>query len=446
MTTRPGTGIRWRIGSLLALGVFVNYIDRIALSVASPQLQAEYGLTSVQLGWLFSGFFWIYAFVQIPSGLLADRFGVRATMRASTILWTLSSGLTALAGSFPGFLAARMLLGLAEAPAYPAGTKATGYWFPRSERGTATALFDASARFANVVGVPLVAVVAVHLGWRWSFVMTACLSLAYALVFFTTYRDPSAHPHLTQEEYRHIRDGGAAAEGTPSAGSGWASLPYLLRQKKIWGIILGFAAYGYFFTLFLTWMPNYLVRQFHVSMMQSAGYAMLPWVVATAGELLVGGWLIDALCRKGYDETRTRKIMLLLGFVLGLAMIGAIFTSSLDWAIFWISISLGGLSSAAPVIWSLPSLVAPRGVGGTVTGIANFANNGFGIVATVLTGYLVSLTGSFGAAFVCASVMLLGGCAAIAILLKSFTPVEEPPALHTAGQFTAMLPEDPLQL
>ncbi|MBE7619674.1 MFS transporter [Komagataeibacter sp. FXV2] len=443
--SRPVPGFRWRIGCLLALGVFVNYIDRIALSVASPQIQGEYGLTNIQLGWLFSGFFWVYAFAQIPSGLLADRFGARATMRLSTILWTVSSGLMALAQGFPGFFAARMLLGLAEAPAYPAGTKATGYWFPRSERGTATAVFDASARFANVVGVPLVALVAVHLGWRWSFVMTACFSLCYAVAFFLGYRDPSRHPRLTAQEHRYILAGGACAEGTATAGSGWATIPHLLRQRKIWGIILGFAAYGYFFTLFLTWMPNYLVRELHVSMMQSAIYVMIPWGVATLGELFVGGWLIDALCRRGYDDTWTRKAMLMLGFMLGMAMIGAIFTHRPGWAVFWISISLGGLSSAAPIIWSLPSLVAPRGVGGTVTGIANFVNNGAGIIATVLTGYLVSLTGSFGAAFLCASVMLLAGFVAIAILVESFTPVGEPPACGIAVPLSGLAEDRPVK-
>ena len=84
--SRPVPRFRWRIGCLLALGGFVNYMDRIALSVASPQIQSEYGLGNIQPGWLFSGFFWVYTFAQIPSRLLADRFGACATMRVSTVL------------------------------------------------------------------------------------------------------------------------------------------------------------------------------------------------------------------------------------------------------------------------------------------------------------------------------------------------------------------------
>jgi sugar phosphate permease len=146
---------------LLAAGVLVNYIDRINLSVAAPQLQQQFGLGNAQLGLLFSAFFWTYALLQIPSGVLLDRFGVTRIGRIGILLWSAASMLAAIAGGFGGLLLARVVLGVAEAPGFPANAKAVGHWFPRAERATATALFDAAAKFSNVIGVPLVAFVTV---------------------------------------------------------------------------------------------------------------------------------------------------------------------------------------------------------------------------------------------------------------------------------------------
>src|SRR5512143_3398426 len=126
--------LRWRIGALLGAGVLVNYFDRISLSVAAPQLQQELGLDATDMGVLFSAFFWSYALLQIPSGLLLDRFGVTRIGRATAFLWGVASTITALAGGLAGLFAARLLLGLAEAPSFPANAKATGHWFPRTER------------------------------------------------------------------------------------------------------------------------------------------------------------------------------------------------------------------------------------------------------------------------------------------------------------------------
>ena len=183
---------RWAIGLLLGAGILINYFDRVNISVAAPQLQQEFGLTPGDLGLLFSAFFWSYAILQVPVGIVLDRLGVTTVSRIGAFLWGVASGLVALASGFGFIFGARILLGVAEAPAFPANSKATGYWFPRGERATATAIFDAAAKFSNVIGVPLVAVAVVTFGWRWGFGLTAILSFAYFLAYWFIYRDPSA--------------------------------------------------------------------------------------------------------------------------------------------------------------------------------------------------------------------------------------------------------------
>jgi MFS family permease len=424
-TAKPLPRFRWHIGSLIGVGVLINYFDRISLSVAAPQLQQTFGLTPSDIGLLFSAFFWSYALLQIPAGLFLDRFGVTRLGRWSTFLWSAASILTACAGGFAGIFAARLILGAAEAPSFPANSKATGYWFPRHERAMSTALFDAMAKFSNVIGVPLVALAVVKLGWRWGFALVGFLSFAYFIAFWRMYRDPSRHPRLSQEEREHIVANGAAPEGQLSANPA-GMLAYLLRSRKIWGLSIGFAAYGYCFYLFLTWLPGYLVHTMHMSILQSASFAAIPWIFATLSDLLVGGWLIDYLIAKGCDDTRVRKSVLMIGMCTGLAVVGATTTTDPLIAITWISISLSGLASAAPVGWSLPSLIAPKGGVGTVSGIMNFANNMMGVVAPIITGFVVERTQSFVMAFVAAGVVLLIGVTSFFFLLGPIEALPDP--------------------
>lgn len=415
---------RWVIGVLLGVGVLINYFDRINLSVAGPQLTEAFKLSPAELGLLFSAFFWPYALLQVPAGLLLDRYGVTRIGRWGSFLWGLASAITVFASGFGGIFAARALLGIAEAPGFPVSSKATGYWFPRKERALATAIFDAAAKFSNVIGVPLVAIVVVKMGWRWGFGVTAILSLAYFLAFYFIYRDPSQDTRLSDAERNYIVQGGATPEG-PAAASAFNMLGYLLTKAKVWGLTIGFAAYGYSFYLFLTWLPGYLVQTMHMSILKSAEFAAIPWAVATLADLVVGGWLIDHLIARGGDETRVRKGVLVVGMLFGLAVFGATRTVNPVWAIFWISIALGGLAAAAPVGWSLPSLIAPRGGVGTVGGIMNFVNNLMGVVAPVVTGFIVGATNSFTNAFMVAGVVLAIGIVSFVFVMGRIEAIPE---------------------
>jgi ACS family D-galactonate transporter-like MFS transporter len=416
---------RWMMGMLFGVGILINYFDRISLTVAGPALAKELNLTPAKLGVLFSAFFWTYAALQIPTGLVLDRFGVKSVGRWGAFLWGLASTITALASGYGGVIVARVLLGVAEAPSFPVSSKGTGYWFPRSERAMATSLFDAAAKLSSAIGVPLIGIFVATWGWRWGFGVTAILSFVYFVAFIILYRDPSEDKHLSPVERDYIRAGGGTPEGPTPAGAA-GMLAYLLGQTKVWGLTIGFAAYGYTFYLFLTWLPGYLGMTFHMNIMKSAKYAAIPWTIATLTDLIVGGWLVDYLIARGGDETRVRKTVLLVGMFMGLAAFGATQTTDLRWAIVWISIALAGLAFAAPVGWSLPSLIAPKGGVGTVGGIMNCANNVMGILAPIVTGFIVGATNSFTNALIVAVVILAVGILSFAFVLGKVEPIPEP--------------------
>jgi MFS transporter, ACS family, D-galactonate transporter len=169
-----------------------------------------------------------------------------------------------------------------------------------------------------------------------------------------------------------------------------------------------------------------------MNILQSETIAAVPWAVATVTDLAVGGWLIDALIARGADETRVRKSVFVTGMLFGVAVVGATMTASPAWAVLWISVSLGGLAAAAPVGWSLPSLVAPKGGVGAVGGIMNFAVNAMGIAAPIVTGLVVKFTHSFAGAFLTAAVILVAGVLAFVLLLGKIEPMPGPSPASTA--------------
>jgi ACS family D-galactonate transporter-like MFS transporter len=416
---------RWGIALLLGLGVLVNYFDRVNLSVSQEALHATFGISAVMFGYLLSAYSWSYALLQLPSGLLLDRFGVRLVGRISTLLWSVASFAAAVSTGIGGFIAARLLLGVGEAPTFPANAKAIGYWFPTAERSLATAIFDAAAKFAPAIGVPLIGILLLHFGWRWSFAATGFCSFFYFLLFYVFYRNPSEDKLLSDAERRFIVTGGAQPEDRARAAKG-APLSYLLRQRKVCGLALGFASYNYTFYLLLTWLPSYLSTAHNVDLLHSVLYTSVPWVFATLTDLVVGGWLVDALVQRGWNSVRVRQIVLVGGTSLGLGILGAARAHTPAMALFWISISIGGLSAAAPVAWSIPSLIAPRESVGTLGGIINFCSQLSAIAAPIATGYVVQATHSFAWAFGAATLFLLAGIAGYVFLLGNMAPIPEP--------------------
>jgi ACS family D-galactonate transporter-like MFS transporter len=415
----------WQIACLLSLGVLVNYFDRVNLSVSHEALIAAFGISNVTFGYLSGAYNWTNAMCQLPIGVLLDRFGVKRIGRVSTFVWSIASFSAAAATGIPSLFGARFLLGVGEAPTFPANAKAVGLWFPPRARSLATAIFDSSAKFSSAIGVPLLGLLLLRIGWRWSFALTGLISILYFLLFWKMYRDPSEDESLSEADRAAIVWGAQETEWKQETAGQERSLGFLLGRRKVIGLAIGFGSYNYVFYLLLTWLPSYLSLALHVDLYRSFLYTALPWLVATICDLFVGGWLVDALIRRGYDASRVRQTVLICGTAFGLGILGAARAHDAMQALVWISISIGGLSAAAPVGWSIPSLIASRGNVGRVGGILNFSNQLSGIAAPILTGYLFSIFHSFAWAFGAAAIYLTIGIAAYIVLLGRIEPEKE---------------------
>lgn len=427
---------RWRIPWLLGLGVLISYMDRVNISVGQDALHHTFGLTTVSFGYLLGAYSWTYGLLQLPSGVLLDRFGLRRVGGVSAFLWTLASLATAAATGLISLFGSRLLLGVGEASIFPLNAKAIGLWFPERERGLPTAFFDAAAKFSPAIGIPLVGLLLLHFGWRTSFAFTGVLSLFYFLLFVWVYRDPADDAHLSASERTYILDAMPDPQETAMAAATSPSMtmPFLVRQRKIVGLTIGFATYNYSFYLLLTWLPSYMAAGLHLSPVHAVWAASIPWFFAGSIELAIGGWMVDALIRRGHAPGRVRQGVLLAGMLCGLGVAGPAFTHQPALALLALSIGLGGLSVAAPVGWSLPSILVPVNSTGRVGGIMNFGSQISAISAPVITGYLIHGSGgSYRLAFGLAGILLVIGIASYVVLLGKIERIDSPTSVQAGN-------------
>jgi MFS family permease len=412
---------RWSIAVLLGFGVLVNYFDRVNLSVAHDALAARFGISDVTFGYLLGSYSWTYAAMQLPCGSLLDRFGVRRVMLAAIVLWALASGLAAIAPSLVLLFAARYLLGIGEAPTFPANAKAIGLWFPERQRGVPTATFDAAAKLSIGLGTPLLGLILLRYGLRANFATTAMLSLVYAACFAWIYRDPE------ESDLAALRGLDAAdssrSEAREEVEARKVSTWELLLKAKVLGAAIGSGAYNYCFYLLLTWLPFYLQKGLKMSAHDAVLWSAVPWLVAALTGFGIGGVLVDALIRRGWDADKVRRTVLIGGMVLGVLVLTPAFVQKERIVLVALTLAASGLSSASPVVWTLPSLLAPPGGIGRVGSIMNLAGQIAAITAPVLTGYLSQQTHSFAAAFLLAGVILILGVLSYLFLLGTIEPV-----------------------
>ena len=400
------------IAIVLGIGVLVNYFDRVNLSVAHQALELKFGISDVVFGYLLSSYNWTYAAMQLPCGTLLDRFGVRKVMIVGILLWAVASGLSTIAPTIGLFFAARLLLGIGEAPTFPANAKAIGLWFPERERGVPTATFDAAAKLSIGLGTPVLGLILLHYGMRVSFATTAVLSLLYAGLFASVYRDPAPmHTIRDEEMVMPIRA---------------VSFADLLRQPKVWGAAIGSGAYNYTFYMLLTWMPVFLQRGLRMTANRAVLWSAVPWLFAAAIGFFVGGFLVDHLIRDGKNPSLVRRLVLIVGTSFGLFVLAPILFHAPVVVLICLTLATSGLAAASPVLWTLPSLLAPPGATGRVGSIMNLCGQIAGISAPIITGYISGNTHSFSGAFLVAGTVLSVGVASYLFLLGRIQRIHLP--------------------
>jgi ACS family glucarate transporter-like MFS transporter len=394
--------IRFWIIATLFIVSSVNYAERATLSYTATHMAQEFGITTVQLGWMFSAFAWSYAAAQVPGGALLDRFGSRTVYLWAIFLWSVFTFAQAFAASLAivpvwiSIVLLRVMVGFSEAPSFPANARIVANWFPNAERGTASAIFNSSQYFSLVAFAPLMGWLTGEFGWRHVYMVMGVIGLLGWALFWVVVHSPARHKNISKREFAFIEQGGALVNlDKPTGGPQkirWDAAGQLLANRMLLGIYLAqycITAMTYFFA---TWFPVYLVKARGLSITEAGFAAAAPALAGFAGGVL-GGVLSDLLLRKGLSLSSARKIPILIGLVISCAILACNFTDSRTLVLVFMAVAFFG-KGVASLGWAVMSDAAPRDATGLSGSIFNLFGNAAGIFTPLGIAYILAATGN----------------------------------------------------
>jgi sugar phosphate permease len=418
---QPKGKVRWTVIFWLLLGGIINYLDRSNMSIAAPEIMRELHFTNTDIGLFGALFSWTYAIMQLPSGWLVDRFGAKKVFLVAVTGWSAATALTGVCSKLTSFLGIRTLLGIFEAPCMPTCAKITSYWFPRTERGFATSVWDSGSKWGPAIAPPILVSIMVAYGWRELFYITGIIGIVYALLFWYNYRNPEDHKTISSEELDYIKAGGAGAEqNIKHSKISWGSL---FKYRSVWGMILGYFCTIWIWNIFLNFLPLYLVNTQHVTLTQLGFYASIPWIGGITGEVS-GGWLTKKIAESGLASpiTSKRLIISICAIITGIAVVMVPFVHSIEATITLFTIALFCISSMQGGSWALAGDIAPASMVASVGAIQNFGGYFGGAFSPIITGMIVDATGSYMLAFVSGGIIT--ACAGLCYWFIVKNPIE----------------------
>ena len=405
---------RWIICALLFFGVTKNYIDRQVLGVLKGPLQHEFGWNDIDYGNLVFAFQAAYAVGMICVGRLIDRLGTRVGYAVAMIFWSLASMAHAVASSFATFVAARAALGFAESGVFPASIKCVAEWFPKKERALATGIFNAGTNIGAIVTPLIVPWIAVHLGWRWAFLLTGGLGFAWLILWLMLYRKPGDHLRCTADERSYI-------QSDPVESTAKIKWGQLLPCRQTWAFAAGKFMIDPIWWFYLFWIPDYLQRQHGLHLTQIGLPILVIYVISDLGSI-GGGWLSSALIRRQFSVNAARKWAMLI-CALSVVPIASVFRVSGLWpATLLIGLAAAGHQGFSANLFTLSSDLFPARAVASVVGIGGMAGAIGGMLIAEIVGHVLQWTGSYMIPFVIAASAYLIALLLIHLLSPQLTP------------------------
>jgi MFS family permease len=422
-------GKRFYIVVFLFFNVAINYMDRVNLSVAAPTIANHFHWDPAQMGWVFSAYIWTYAACLLPGGWLADRIGARRVFAIAISIWSAAAMLTGAVSSIWSMIASRLALGVGESTSFPVCNKVVRQWFPAGERAFATALFHSGVFVSIAVSSPLVAWIVLKAGWRASFVISGSLGFVWLLCWLRWFQPPEKCTWLSADERQFIlaNRAGAPASITGAgdtnsdtarkSGIGF-TLGGLLRQQSMWGLALTMATANYMNYLFLTWLPSYLVQARGMNLMRAGFFSSIPYIAGIVMEIVFSVFSDRSLSPERLKQGGRRNqagVLIILSSVI--LLINVVHGDAATIAL--ISVALACNTTVIALLYTLTNdLIEDPRTTGTVFGIVVLGGNLFGLLAPIVTGYIVKATGSFDSAFAISGALSFMGATTVFLFTR----------------------------
>lgn len=422
--SRPrGRNWRWIVIATLCCLTIANYLDRGNLSVAAPVIMKDLGFSNTLMGVVLSAFVWPYAVMNLPSGWLVDRFGARLMLTVAAGLWSTVAALTGLAITAAQFIGLRVMLGISEAPLFPAALKATNVWFPAHEKAVAISTYIAATQVGLAIAPPIATALMVTFGWPAMFIIIGGVGFLTVVGWTVLYREPGRHRSVSAEELAYIRAGHTASQaGVPLLSAAeWGGL---FRHPSIWIMIVGGFCLQYTFWFYISWLPTYLERAQHFTISRAGYLSALPFIAGAIG-VLTGGRLSDWLVARRVPSFLARRAVVATGALLtALSMVATVFSSSPTEAVMLLTFGMFSYSISSGCYWTLATDVVTTGrCVASVGSIQNFGGFLGGAFAPIATGVIVDRLGGFDVAILVAAALALVSATLYGFVLNHRIPL-----------------------
>jgi ACS family glucarate transporter-like MFS transporter len=396
--------------TLLTAMTMLTYLDRLNLSIAGRNIQADYTFTDQTMGWIFSAFLLGYALFQIPGGWAGDRYGPRDVLTLTILSWSLLTAATGIAPRLPlsrwlgvawSFAIVRFLIGVGEAAAMPNANKIVSNWMGLGHRGKGSAFTIAGIGAGGALTPPLIAWIMRRWGWRSSFYICGLIGIVFAVVWrLRVTNRPEEHRHINQSELELIRSGSS----TPSPAAGLTPWATLLSSGSVWGLILGYFCQGYPIYFFHTWFFIYLTRVRGFTLTKGGWWGATPYL-AMAMLAPLGGWFSDrAVSKIGKRAGRRLAAGLGMGGSAALIWIGSK-SPNAPVAVILLALGCGFNAFSMPSFWATCIDLVPKHAG-SLSGVMNAFGNLGGWLSPIMTAYVATRFG-WNRALDCAAIVSL---------------------------------------
>ena len=407
---------RWVVVALLFTAMVVNYVDRQALGLLKADLTAEFGWSETNYADLVFWFQCAYAIAYLAWGRIIDKIGARFGFGLAFAIWQVGHMATAAASSFGGFIASRVILGLGEGGAFPAGIKAVAEWFPKKERAFATGIFNAGTNIGAIVTPLLIPALTLAFGWQMTFIITGLMGLVWLPIWILLYRRPREHKKVSAAELAHIEsDPADPAEKVP-----WVKL---LSYRETWAYAIGKFLIDPIWWMFLFWLPDFLGKRHGLDLKTFGPPLVAIYLLSDVGSV-GGGWLSSRFMKMGWSINRARKVTMLICALLAVPVAGAALASNL-----WVAVLIIGVATAAHQgfsanLYTLPSDVFPRSAVGSVVGIGGMVGAFGGMAMAKYAGWVLDKIGSYTPIFIVAATAYLLALLVVHLLTPKMEPVK----------------------
>ncbi len=397
---------RWAVLALLFLSIMINLLDRQVLSVVAPVLRDEMGMTATEYGRIIFAFMLGMALMQLPAGMLLDRWGPRMGLALMCGWWSAANMLHAFARSVGHFAAFRFLLGMGECGNYSGGLKVIAQWFPVSERALASGIFNSGTLLGSIIAVPLVTVLMLRYGWQAAFVVPSLLGFFWAAAWAAMYREPAGQ-EITGAHAPQAR----------------ISLAGLFQIRQTWGVMAVRGLAGPVTQFYWFWLPEYLKSERQLSLEMIGLLGWIPYLCGGFGNL-IGGWFSSHLIRRGWAVDRSRKLAFVLSVALTAASALIPFLPTAGGAIAVICVAVFGISAFATTFMGMVTDIFPERAVARVAGITGLGDSGMSMVLMLATGAVVDRF-SYLPVFLAAACMPALALAIIFLVIRRIEPVKE---------------------